>query len=393
MGFHLRKSFNFGGIRLNLSSSGIGFSTGIKGLRVGIDGKGRSYISGGKGPVRYRKTWSNNQSGETPILTKHIENSDVPLELQGNSLPTFLMFICGPLLGLILIGILLDPPPKEVFIFLCIFFIIPLSLPFLSFNKSRRAWLLNEGLEAYNSKSYERALEKFKKLESLVKNLKWLTREFVADKIYNCFINLQLFDEAIEFITDNRNIYQPTQKLILLYQTLQQSEKLINIYNREKDIINTMQVDSDIYNAVYEAYINLKNYLGALEFAQKTPQLGWRYDKIIECYKMLEDFEGLINFIQKDVGRTKMEEHPTYFAILGDAFLNLGKNEIALETMLTGPVRKRNMDDEMCAFRYVLGKCYEANGDKANALKQYQKIYSYDVNYEDVSEKIQALEV
>ena len=39
MGFHLRKSFNLGGIRFNLSNSGIGFSTGIKGLRFGVDGK------------------------------------------------------------------------------------------------------------------------------------------------------------------------------------------------------------------------------------------------------------------------------------------------------------------------------------------------------------------
>ena len=41
MGFHLRKSFNLGLFKLNFSNSGIGFSTGIKGLRFGIDGKGR----------------------------------------------------------------------------------------------------------------------------------------------------------------------------------------------------------------------------------------------------------------------------------------------------------------------------------------------------------------
>lgn len=62
MGFHLRKSFNFKGIRFNLSNSGIGFSIGVKGLRFGIDGKGRKYIGGGKGILRYRKQLSGQTS-------------------------------------------------------------------------------------------------------------------------------------------------------------------------------------------------------------------------------------------------------------------------------------------------------------------------------------------
>lgn len=55
MGFYFRKSKNFGLGRINLSSSGLGFSTGIKGFRVGIDSKGRTYISGGKGAFRFRE--------------------------------------------------------------------------------------------------------------------------------------------------------------------------------------------------------------------------------------------------------------------------------------------------------------------------------------------------
>ena len=71
--------------------------------------------------------------------------------------------------------------------------------------------------------------------------------------------------------------------------------------------------------------------------------------------------------------------------------IELEQNEIALETMLTGPIRKRNMDLQMCAFRYTLGECYEANNDIKNALKQYQKVYSFDTTYENVKEKINNL--
>ena len=49
------------------------------------------------------------------------------------------------------------------------------------------------------------------------------------------------------------------------------------------------------------------------------------------------------------------------------------------------------MNTEMCAFRYTLGKCYEANNDKANALRQYQKVYAYDMEYEDAALKIEEL--
>lgn len=58
MGFYIKKSIKCGPLRFNLSSSGIGVSTGVKGLRVGLDSKGRTYVGGGKGILRYRKQLS-----------------------------------------------------------------------------------------------------------------------------------------------------------------------------------------------------------------------------------------------------------------------------------------------------------------------------------------------
>jgi hypothetical protein len=49
MGWFLRKSFKLGPVRLNLSKSGLGASAGVKGLRVGLDAKGRRYVAGGRG--------------------------------------------------------------------------------------------------------------------------------------------------------------------------------------------------------------------------------------------------------------------------------------------------------------------------------------------------------
>jgi hypothetical protein len=54
MGFYLRKTVKVGGINLNLSGSGLGISTGVKGFRVGMNGRG-TYVQMGRGGLYYRK--------------------------------------------------------------------------------------------------------------------------------------------------------------------------------------------------------------------------------------------------------------------------------------------------------------------------------------------------
>lgn len=45
MGFFYRKSASFGPFRVNLSKSGVGYSVGGRGFRVGRSGNGRRYTS------------------------------------------------------------------------------------------------------------------------------------------------------------------------------------------------------------------------------------------------------------------------------------------------------------------------------------------------------------
>ena len=57
MGWSFRKSINLGPIRLNLSKSGVGFSTGVRGFRVSTGPRG-TRLNAGVGPLRYTKTLS-----------------------------------------------------------------------------------------------------------------------------------------------------------------------------------------------------------------------------------------------------------------------------------------------------------------------------------------------
>lgn len=56
MGFYFRKSVNLGGLRFNLSKSGVGVSTGFKGFRIGSGPRG-NYVQMGRNGIYYKKTW------------------------------------------------------------------------------------------------------------------------------------------------------------------------------------------------------------------------------------------------------------------------------------------------------------------------------------------------
>lgn len=43
MGWSFRRSVNFGPLRINLSKSGVGYSVGTRGFRIGQDSRGRRY--------------------------------------------------------------------------------------------------------------------------------------------------------------------------------------------------------------------------------------------------------------------------------------------------------------------------------------------------------------
>lgn len=62
MGWSYRKSLKMGPVRFNLSKSGIGTSIGVRGLRVGTSGTGRTYVRAGRRGLLYNSTLSGGRS-------------------------------------------------------------------------------------------------------------------------------------------------------------------------------------------------------------------------------------------------------------------------------------------------------------------------------------------
>lgn len=330
MGFHLRKSFKVGAFRFNLSNSGLGFSVGPKGLRLGIDGKGRSYIGGGKGILRYRKQIS------SPKIEDEINKND-------NSYNTMLQYTGFGCFALFAVILLMFP---VLFIYIAIVAGFTIKVPIIS------CILVICGFIYFFKFLFNFTIPKF--FRFFKKGLRCLKEE-----------NLEI---ALEHFIKSKE--------------LEDKAKVLKFKMYGKYVLNSY---------IYFCLEELKKYDECLKFALDESFLEGKREKIVRCYYNLEKWEDLTIFLQEVYDEKEKEEHPIYYAMLGNAFLKQGKKEIALETMLQGPVKKRTMNAEMCAFRYTLGECYEANGDRENALKQYNKVYAYDVDFEDIQEKLRNL--
>src|SRR5256886_8463839 len=85
MGFYLRKSVSVGPFRFNLSKSGIGVSTGIKGFRVGTGPRG-NYVHMGAGGIYFRSTFPSDTRQSLPTKSEHSEDGPVQVFESGSVL-------------------------------------------------------------------------------------------------------------------------------------------------------------------------------------------------------------------------------------------------------------------------------------------------------------------
>jgi hypothetical protein len=77
MGWYLRKSFGFGPLRVNLSKSGLGYSLGVRGARIGVNSRG-TYIRMGRGGIYYQKYL------QTQLSRPRTEPVPVPVPQRGS---------------------------------------------------------------------------------------------------------------------------------------------------------------------------------------------------------------------------------------------------------------------------------------------------------------------
>jgi hypothetical protein len=85
VGWYLRKSFSFGPLRLNLSKSGLGYSFGVKGARIGSGPRG-NYVHMGRYGLYYRQYFNQNATNSTPGNAIPVIPTELPVV--GTIIPT-----------------------------------------------------------------------------------------------------------------------------------------------------------------------------------------------------------------------------------------------------------------------------------------------------------------
>jgi tetratricopeptide (TPR) repeat protein len=86
-----------------------------------------------------------------------------------------------------------------------------------------------------------------------------------------------------------------------------------------------------------------------------------------------------------------LKEELSIINLTGTCFVQMGKHDLTLAFLEKGPVRKRKMDDDVIQFGYLLGVCYQEQGDNKKAVNQLQKIYAENVDLADVEERLKQL--
>ena len=79
--------------------------------------------------------------------------------------------------------------------------------------------------------------------------------------------------------------------------------------------------------------------------------------------------------------------------LLGHCFMEMGKPNLAVKWHLRSLESYDISDDERRGVWYELGVSYEADGDAVNAAKYFEQVYSENIDFRDISERMRNLAV
>ncbi|HAL63963.1 MAG: hypothetical protein XD81_0958 [Bacteroidetes bacterium 38_7] len=199
--------------------------------------------------------------------------------------------------------------------------------------------------------------------------------------------------EAVESaLTKSERFLEENQKIILIvvgaiivvilgflgYQRLIVAPKEVKAANEIFMAQNYFEQDS-----IYQALNGDGQYAGFLEIVDrygstKTGNLAKYYTGI--CYLKLEDFDNAIRYLKKFDSKNPLAKSMALGGI-GDAYLELGKNEKAIDFYLQAAKHKNELTTPM--FLMKAGLTYELLNDYGHALKVYEEIQTnYPKSYE-----------
>lgn len=174
---------------------------------------------------------------------------------------------------------------------------------------------------------------------------------------------------------------------------------------QEMDFSKSAQSYSEAYT-LFPDDLGLAFHLGmALSASEQFEKSIDPLNKYFSQYKDDNKAKYILAVSYTKLGETKkalalfqsIPETDEYFDInklvlMAECLEKEGKLDLAIETLKTGPVLKRKMNENLAMLHYKLGELYEAKGDIKKATKHFEKVYGFDISFEEVESKLNSLE-
>jgi hypothetical protein len=110
--------------------------------------------------------------------------------------------------------------------------------------------------------------------------------------------------------------------------------------------------------------------------------LGTAYKEMGLLDEAISEFQAAL--------RASASHLPTY-ELLGQTFLEMGKNEAAAKSLERALSMPTSIEDEFLGIYYYLARAYEALGRNESAVEFYDRVFSLDINFADVTERLRVL--
>jgi tetratricopeptide (TPR) repeat protein len=107
------------------------------------------------------------------------------------------------------------------------------------------------------------------------------------------------------------------------------------------------------------------------------------------AYKEMGLLDEAIEQFQKAL-RASADHLATYEA-LGEAFLEKNAPAAAVRVLLRAMDAPWEVEEDLLGIYYYLGRAYEAQGNTDQAVEFYDRVFSLDINFADVTERLRVL--
>ena len=183
------------------------------------------------------------------------------------------------------------------------------------------------------------------------------------------------------------------------------------------------QPDIGLYNRVGDLYVRVGNLAAAVHHYEQSTRFTVAYeepsgDEAADFAKMLSQFKYKVSesidsddvqthhdlgTAYKEMGlldeaisefqaalRAALDHLPTH-ELLGTTFLEMGQPEATVNALERAVEVEYDIEDELLGIYYYLARAHQDMGNSERVLELYEKVFSLDINFADVTDRLRDL--